>query len=71
MTNTEINVGDRVTAGEGADRDTGRVTKIGLTGDGVPMARVHWDSGVETSADLSDLSLTSERHSGGHRVDVT
>lgn len=51
MTNEyEIEVGDRVEAGEGDDYDTGRVESI--DGD---VAFVAWDSGVKTRANLSAL----------------
>lgn len=46
----KINVGDKVTAGEGEDRDTGIVAAI----DG-GMATVQWDSLVVTPCPLSDL----------------
>lgn len=46
----EIEVGDRVEAGEGEDNDTGRVESI--DGD---TAIVAWDSGVKTPADVSAL----------------
>jgi len=48
-TNT-LNVGARVSAGEGYDRDTGFVHSI--DGD---VAIVGWDSGVETPCDVADL----------------
>lgn len=59
-----LDVGDRVEAGEGEDHDTGVVAAV----DG-SMARVAWDSGVETWGPLADLRPTSERHSGGHRME--
>ena len=46
----EIEVGDRVEAGEGDDHDTGRVESI--DGD---TAFVSWDSGVKTPAAVSAL----------------
>lgn len=45
----------RVEAGEGEDRDTGRIESI--DGD---MALVAWDSGVKTPCPLADLRLAGE-----------
>lgn len=42
--------GDRVEAGEGEDRDTGRIESL----DGA-MAYVSWDSGVKTPCPVADL----------------
>lgn len=55
-----IKIGDRVTAGEGEDRDTGSVQSV--EGD---MATVSWDSGVATPcpvADLDEMATMLERH---------
>lgn len=58
-----IVAGQRVTGGEGADRDTGVVDSI--DGD---MATVRSDSGVTTPVPVADLEPTIERHSGGRVI---
>lgn len=46
----EIEVGDWVVAGEGSDRDCGRVSSI--AGE---VVRVYWESGVETPCDVASV----------------
>lgn len=63
-TTIDICVGDRVEAGKDEDHDTGVVRSI--DGD---MAVVAWDSGSRDEIDLASLRLTTERWSGGKRID--
>jgi len=49
---TQIEIGMRVQAGEGEDRDTGRVDEIDAD---KGMAIVSWDSLVVTPCPISDL----------------
>lgn len=58
-----VRVGDRVTGGHGADRDTGVV--LSIEGD---TALVAWDSLVKSPMNVRDLRLTTEHWSGGHRI---
>lgn len=60
----KISIGDRVEAGRGDDHDTGVVLSI----ESNSMALVGWDSGDRTQCLIADLSLTTERHSGGGRI---
>jgi len=53
-----------VEAGRGDDHDTGVVLSI----ESNSMALVGWDSGDRTQCLIADLSLTTERHSGGGRI---
>ena len=52
MTLNEIEVGDRVAAGEGQDYDEGKIISI----DSPEQVTVSWDSGVRTPAFLNDLN---------------
>lgn len=63
MSARSLAVGDRVTSGRGEDRDTGVV--VAIDGDSVLVA---WDSGVTTPSDPRDCRRTTERWSGGERV---
>lgn len=63
MTTYEIEIGDKVQAGQGDEHDTGRVLAIGFddTRPAHPMNRagcawIGWDSGVQTWAEVADLS---------------
>jgi hypothetical protein len=63
QTKVLFEIGERVAAGMGDDRDTGEVQRI--DGD---RALIGWDSGVTTWVDVADLAVTDERWSGGVRV---
>ena len=57
----KFKIGDRVEAGYGDDHDTGII--LGFNEPGIAL--IAWDSGQRTPCLTADLSLTTERSSGG------